>query len=143
MSPTNIHNPVALLLRAGIDGTLADQAMTMLFNKPVLIVSGRLSQDDIDKYRWCLESPQVGSWIREDAVSVSAASTGAIMPADDRLEIPQTRVSPGLSQKLRPDDQTRCVLVIQGRSGANKVKVMVGNTVEQAAAIMMHEALNG
>jgi len=126
MSPTNIHNPVTLLSRAGIDGTLADQAMIMPFNEPVLIVSGPLSQDDIDQYRWCLKSPHVGSWIRKDAVSVSAASTGAITPADDRLEIPQIRVSPGLSQKLRPGDQTRYVLVIQGRSGAKKVKVMVG-----------------
>jgi hypothetical protein len=143
MSPTSINNPVALLSRAGNDGTLVDQAMKMPFNKPILIVSGSLSQGDIDQYRWCLKSPHVGSWIREDAISVSAASTGAITPAHDRLKIPQSRVSPGLSQKLPPGDQMRCVLVIQGRSGANKVKVMVGNTVEQAAAIMIHEALNG
>jgi hypothetical protein len=143
MSPTNIHNAGALLSRAGNDGTLADQAVIMPFNKPVFIVSGPFSQDDIDQYRWCLKSPHIGSWIREDAVSTSAASTGAITPADDRLEIPQIRVSPGLSPKLPSGDQTRYVLVIQGRSGAKKVKVMVGNTVEQAAATMMHEALNG
>jgi hypothetical protein len=143
MSPTDIHDPVALLSRAGNDGTLANQAMIMPFNKPVLIVSGPFSQDDIDQYRWCLKSPHIGSWIREDAVSASAASTGAITPADHRLEIPQIRVSPGLSPKLPSGDQTRYVLVIQGLSGANKVKVMVGNTVEQAAATMMHEALNG
>jgi hypothetical protein len=116
--------------------------MIMPFNKPVLVVSGSFSQDDIDRYTWCFKSPHIGSWIRRDVVSTSVASTGAITPADDRLDIPQVRVGPGISQKLPSGDQTRYILVIQGRSGANKVKLMVGNTVEQAATTVMHEALN-
>jgi hypothetical protein len=89
MSPTTIHNPSVPLSRAGHDGTITDQAMIMPFNKPVLVVSGSFSQDDIDRYTCCFKSPHIGSWIRRDAVSTSVAFTGAITPADDRLDIPQ------------------------------------------------------
>jgi hypothetical protein len=76
-------------------------------------------------------------------MSTSAATVGAITAADDKLDIPQVRVGPGLSKALMPSDETRYVVIIQGRSGANRVKVMVTDTREQAAITMMHEALNG
>jgi hypothetical protein len=140
MSPTNVHSHHVLLSRAGNNGTFSDQATIQPFNKPVLIVSGSFSQDDVNLYSWCLKSPHIGSWLRGDSISSSAAS---VTSADDRLEFPQVRIGPGLLQNPLASDQTRYILVIQGRSGANRVKVMVTNTVEQAAAVMLHEALNG
>jgi hypothetical protein len=76
-------------------------------------------------------------------MSTLAATIGAITAADDKLDIPQVRVGPGLSKALMPSDETRYIVIIQGRSGANRVKVMVTDTREKAAITMMHEALNG
>ena len=42
-----------------------------------------------------------------------------------------------------PSDETRYLVITQVRSGANRVKVKVTDPLEQAAIIMMHEALNG
>lgn len=143
MSTANIYKPTLLLSRANVANTFSDQATILPFNKPVLVVSGPFSQDDLDKYTWCLKSPQIGSWIRSDGMSTSSAIAGAITSADERLDIPQIRIGPGLSQDLHATYESRYVLIIQGRSGAHKVKVMIANTLEQAATIMMHEALNG
>jgi hypothetical protein len=143
MSPTNIHTATALLSRADTSGIFSEQATVYPFNKPVLIVTGPFSQDDVNQYDWALRTPHIGSWIRQDATSTSAATVGAITTADDKLDIPQVRVGPGLSKALTPSDETRYLVIIQGRSGANRVKVMVTDTRERAAIIMMHEALNG
>lgn len=143
MSPTNIHTAIALLSRADTSGIFSDQATIYPFNKPVLIVTGPFSQDDVNQYDWALRTPHIGSWIHQDATSTSAATVGAITAADDKLDIPQVRVGPGLSKALMPSDETRYVVIVQGRSGANRVKVMVTDTREKAAIVMMQEALNG
>jgi uncharacterized protein YdiU (UPF0061 family) len=143
MSLTNIHTATALLSRADTSGIFSDQATIYPFNKPVLIVTGPFSQDDVNQYDWALRNPHIGSWIRQHAMSTLAATVGAITVADDKLDIPQVRVGPGLSEALMPSDETRYVVIIQGRSGANRVKVMVTDTREKAAVMMMQEALNG
>jgi hypothetical protein len=143
MSPTTIDSSIALLSRVSSDATVLDEMVVLPFNKPVLIVSGPFSQHDVDRYTWCLKSSHIGSWICGDAVSTSAATSGAITSADVGLDIPQVRLGPGLSKDLPRSKETRYVLVIQGRTGAHKVKVMIADSREQAATIMMYEALNG
>jgi hypothetical protein len=61
MSPTNINTPIALLLRADTSGIFSDQATIYSFNKPVLIVTGPFSQDDVNQYDWALRNPHIGS----------------------------------------------------------------------------------
>jgi hypothetical protein len=143
MSPTSIDSSLALLSRVSSNGTFSDEMAMLPFDKPVLIVSGPFSQEDIDRYTWCLKNPHIGSWIRGDALSTSSATSGAITSADEGPNIPQIRLGPGLSKDLPESRERRYVLVIQGRTGAHKVKVMVADSREQAATIMMHEALNG
>jgi hypothetical protein len=139
-----IDSSFGLLSRVINDATFKDEMTMLPFNKPVLVVSGPFSQDDINQYTWCLKNPHIGSWIRADEVSQSAATRGSITSADERLDIPQIRLGPGLLEYMFHNNQEpRYVMVIQGRTGAHKVKVMVANTREQAATVMMHEALNG
>lgn len=142
MGQTNIHQATQILQRAGSHVRFNDQATIQPFNKPVLISSGPFTQDDVERYTWCLKSPHIGSWIRKHTPS---ASTAATTSADDALNIPQIRVGPGLAQNPNAsvNDSTRYILVIEGRSGASKAKVFIENSTDAAAATMMHEALNG
>ena len=59
------------------------------------------------------------------------------------MEVPKIRVGPGLSQTSSNTEQTSYVVVIQGRTGARKAKVFIHTDLDQAAATMLHEALNG
>lgn len=59
------------------------------------------------------------------------------------MDVPLIRVSPGLSKSTVSDERIRYVVLIQGKSGMSKIKVMIANTLEQAATTMLHEALNG
>jgi hypothetical protein len=138
-----INSSIELLLPVSSDGVFSDQMAMLPTDKPVLIVSGPFSQHDVDQYTWCFRSPHVGSWVCEDVASDAAATKGDIVSVDERLDIPQVRLGPGLSKDLPRRKKTRYVLVIQGRTGAHTVKVMVADSREQAATIMMHEALNG
>lgn len=97
-----------------------------------------LFQEEIDSYTWCLKDPNIGSWVCRGTSNTSSA-----IPADDSLNVPQVRTGPGLSQNLTPSDQTRYILVIQGRSGASKAKVLEEMSLPMAASAIMHEALNG
>lgn len=114
--------------------------MIMPFNRPVLISSGTFTQDDVDRYAWCLKSPLLGCWIAQ-------TPEGQIAPtsADEELRVPEIRVGPGLASSMAADagGSTRFVLVVEGKSGASRVKVVVESSVEAAAAVMMREALNG
>jgi hypothetical protein len=143
MSPAPIDSSIELLLPVSSDGKFLDQMVMLPIDKPVLIVSGPFSQHDVDRYKWCFKGAYIGSWILRDAVSVSSATKSSIAPTDEGLDVPQVRIGPGLSEDLSWDDKRKCILVIQGRTGVNKVKLMVAGSREQAAAIMMHEALNG
>lgn len=138
MGQSNIHYPTQILSRAAQNGVFSDQALIQPFNKPVLVVSGAFSQEEIDSYTWCLKDPNIGSWVRRGTSNTSSA-----IPADDSLNVPQVRTGPGLSQNLTPSDQTRYILVIQGRSGAGKAKVLKEMSLPMAASAIMHEALNG
>lgn len=138
MGQSNIHYPAQILLRAAQNGVFSDQALVQPFNKPVLVVSGAFSQEEIDSHTWCLKDPNIGSWVRRGTSNTSSA-----ISADDSLHVPQVRTGPGLSQNLTPSDQTRYILVIQGRSGASKAKVLEETSLPMAASAIMHEALNG
>lgn len=116
----------------------ADQAIIQPHGKRFLVVSGALSQHDVDQYIWCFTSSEVGKWIQEN----ETAPGSVITAADTGLDVPQIRVSPGLSQ-TSSDGRIRYALIFQGISGANKAKLMIADTLDQAAVIMLHEALNG
>jgi hypothetical protein len=143
MPPTPIDSSIELLLPVSSDGNFLGQMAMLTIDKPVLIVSGPFSQYDVDRYKWCFKSSYIGSWVLRDAVSASSATKSSIVPTDEGLDVPQVRIGPGLSKGLSWDGNRRCILVIQGRTGVHKVKLMVANSREQAATIMMHEALNG
>jgi hypothetical protein len=143
MSPAPIDSSIELLLPVSSDGIFSDRMAMLPTDKPVLIVSGPFSQHDVDQYTWCFKSPHIGSWIHGDAASTSTVTKSSIAPTDERLDVPQIRIGPGLSKDLTWNNKRRCILVVQGRTGVHRVKVMVANSREQAATIMMHEALNG
>lgn len=139
MGPTNIHYPAQLLERASIQGVFSDQAVVKPFGKPVLIISGPFAQEDIDRYQWCLRSTDIGTWIEED----KETQTGKVSEPDVGMEVPKMRIGPGLSRASNSAEQLRYVLVVEGRTGSRKVKVLIESGLDQVAATMLHEALNG
>ncbi|KAM0717883.1 hypothetical protein Q7P37_006215 [Cladosporium fusiforme] len=133
-----IQAPRSLLVRASQDGRYTEQALIVPSNQPVLICSGTFTQEDVDSHAWCLRSPHIGAWIQQDAL----CSSGTVpATADEPLRVPQIRVGPGLA--LRDRTGFRYVLVVQGKSGKSKAKVLVESSVQAAAETIMHEALNG
>lgn len=140
MGQTNIHTPMQILTRAGQRGRFTDQATIKPFDKPVLISSGTFTQDDVDRYAWCLKSAHVGCWIVQDSAGQIVTTS-----ADEELNVPEIRVGPGLASSTATDarGETRFVLVVEGKSGACRVKVLVESSVEAAAAVMLREAING
>ncbi|KAF7186197.1 hypothetical protein HII31_12439 [Pseudocercospora fuligena] len=136
MGITNIHYASQLTDRANRSSDV--QALIQPLQKPVFIVSGSMSQNDVDKYGWCLQTSHVGCWITQDEESQKCK----IVEADAPMSIPQIRVSSGLAPS-KEGTQRDYLLVIEGVSGASKAKVVIEDSIEKAATAMLHAALNG
>ena len=80
-------------------------------------------------------------WITEG----SPGELAQIVPADRGMNIPQIRVGPGLVQTASGEQEQRLsyILIIQGVSGRDKLKIIVEDSLDKAAVVMLHEALNG
>lgn len=58
------------------------------------------------------------------------------------MKTPLIRVSPRLAQTNYESEQ-EYILVIKGLSGTSKAKVLIEQSVDDAATVMLHAALNG
>ena len=140
MGITNIHYPSQLLQRAADRVPFADQAIIQPHRKNVLVVSGPCSQEDVDRYEWCFRTTELGKWITQG----STGEGPQVVTADTGMPVPRITVSPGLARTTVNNQQPLSyVLIIQGTSGAEKLKVVVEDNTDKAATTMMHEALNG
>ena len=126
MGVTNIHYPYRLLQRAANTVLFADQTITQPYRKTVLVVSGPCSQGDVDRYKWCFRTTEFGKWITQG----STGETVQVVTADAGIAVPRITVSPGLARTAADHQQPLSyVLIIQGTSGADKVKVVVEDDI--------------
>ena len=106
----------------------------------MLVQSGPFSQRDVDRYQWCFRAIELGKWISQGSVG----KTVRVVTADAGMPVPRIVVGPGLAQTTEVHQQPLSfVLAIQGVSGLDKLKVVLEDSIDKAAATMLHEALNG
>jgi len=138
MGMTNIRRPMEIVSRASATAPFTDLASIEPFGKHVMVQSGALNQNDINKYVWCLRTADFGCWISKGA----AFGTTQIVGASESMQVPIIRISPGM-QRSEPQDDRFYVLILEGKSGNDRVKVILEDSVDKAAVAMMHAALNG
>lgn len=142
MKHTIIESHVDLLAEADIDGISSKQALIEPSSRQVLLVSGPATYEDIQAYEWCMKSSVTRSWIcpREDDPFTSRPAS---CPPDGEVLFPQVRVTKALSIPQNMHGDIRYMLVIQGKSGAAKAKIIRETSPERAAVAMLAEALIG
>jgi hypothetical protein len=156
MGRTNIHNATSLLSRVGRE--FEEIAYLAYAEKLVYIISTGLNQSDLDFYTDHIRTNLTCCWFEKDQGCLTKFRASR---ADDRLPVPKIVVSRGLREPgselprrvSRNDNEPQdtmlrtpelsYVLLSQGSSGAMRAKITIEQTLERAAAHVMHEALNG
>ena len=160
MSPTNIHSASALLSRAGTN--FEDQATILPFGIPVYTIFQGFSQLKLDKYSEILNDFQQDIWLRanvDPAQTLTSPITSkghTLANPPERLDVPKACISGALSRELttatfmngkrvqpeEPKEPLHFVLIIQGKDGGAKWKIVSEDSFQGVARAIMFEVLN-
>lgn len=159
MGRTNIHRAEALASRAG--SLFEEIALIPHADKLVYLVSGELSQEQLNQISEILRKRKIGSWIQRQNDSDRGYS---YCQGDRGVDVPRINISNGMQRlaKSRPlyhavsheqdesslDNELQAtdllyVIVVQGQTGHTKCKLVVESTLGNACSAMLYEALNG
>lgn len=162
MGRNNVRSGRDLLSRAG-NGTEIPSVVPEFDNLPIIIIGRNFLQDDLDRYLNVIRFGHTDTWVR--FITPTPRSLGEPLeqptftdgPIDQRLTIPKIHVSQGLQHfqprhDYLPDGQRQeshkqpdlaYILVVQGRGGAFRSKLVLRTNRETAGAEMFYEAVNG
>lgn len=154
MGRTNVRSGHEFLARAG-GSHESPSVMPELGNQPVLIWGYNLSQDDLDEHVSTLRYAQNDSWMEaKRSTTDDPYAPYAPCSSDQPMAIPKVHVTRGLKwpqllygeHKDKPQPELSdllFVLIVQGRGGSARSKLVKRVDLKQAGAEMFFESANG
>lgn len=146
MGVTNLRFGRDFLQRAGWAGGFEDLALIPNCSKNVLIVAKSFEQEEIEQYKDLIYSLRNNIWLQQDARDklICSAEPGL------GLQIPKCVVSPCLTNTNSARDKPSAtstslayLVVIQGREGSLRSKLLILSSVQDVGAEMFYHAANG